>query len=170
MIVVRDDFFKADLSNLIAKGTDAYRWSYWRSVPDDPAHNRSFVCFLWTDSSEDNFFLLLWKMIKKELLSLHGYECYRIFANGQVKGQNISWHKDYGDKTAVYFPTAWNSEWGGSTYFKIGSSQEEVQYKQNRLVLFDTDILHYGSGPTVANVMRITIVFNMRSIDVARIK
>jgi hypothetical protein len=170
MIVIRDDFFNADLSNLIAKGTDAYRWRYWRSVPDDPARNTSFVCFLWSDSSKENLFRLLWKLIQKDLPSLQGYECYRIIANGQVKGQNVNWHKDYGDKTAVYFPIAWRSEWGGSTYFKIGDSQKEVKYKQNRLVLFDADVSHAGSGPTMDNVMRISIVFNLRSIDLPKIK
>jgi hypothetical protein len=60
--------------------------------------------------------------------------------------------KDYGDKSAVYFPIAWRSEWGGSTYFKIGDAQREVKYKQNRLVLFDANISHAGSGPSMDNV------------------
>jgi len=28
MIVVKDNFFKADLFNLIAKGTELYQWRY----------------------------------------------------------------------------------------------------------------------------------------------
>jgi hypothetical protein len=159
--VIKDDFFKPDLSNLIAQGIEAYQWRYWHSVPG--ANNKSFVCFLWTESTGENFFRLLWKMVQREFLSLHDYDCFRIFANGQVRGQNINWHKDYGDKTAVYFPTSWERDWGGSTYFQIGDSKKEVQYKQNRLVLFDTDIWHSGSGPTVDNIMRVSIVFNLRS-------
>ena len=28
MIIVKEDFFKADLANLIAKGTKSYQWNY----------------------------------------------------------------------------------------------------------------------------------------------
>ena len=66
MIVIKDDFFKTDLCNLIAKGTEAYQWRYWRTVIDDPADRRTFVSFLWRGSSEDNFFHMLWRMIRKE--------------------------------------------------------------------------------------------------------
>jgi hypothetical protein len=162
MIDVRDDFFKADLCNLIAKGTEAYQWRYWRAVPDDPADGKSFVSVLWSHSSEDNFFHMLWKLIQKEFLSLQECYCCRIIANGQVKSQNIDWHTDHGDKTALYYPIAWKPEWGGSTYFKIGDAEKEIQYKQNRIVIFDTSISHYGSCPTIENILRVSIAFNLR--------
>jgi hypothetical protein len=161
MLVVKDDFFKADLCNLIAKGTETYQWRYWCAVPSDSV-GKSFVSFLWNSSSEDNFSYMLWKLIHKKFTSLQEYECYRIIANGQVKGQNISWHTDHGVATALYYPIAWNPEWGGSTYFEIGEAKREVQYKQNRLVIFNADMSHYGSGPAVYNVLRISIAFNLR--------
>ena len=162
MIVVKDDFFKTDLCNLIAKGTEAYQWRYWRAVMDDPADRKSFVNLLWTDSSENNFFHMLWKLIQKEFPSLQECSCYRIIANGQVKGQNIDWHTDHGDKTALYYPIEWKPEWGGSTYFKIGDTEKEIQYKQNRLVIFAAGISHFGSGPAVNDILRISIAFNLR--------
>jgi 2OG-Fe(II) oxygenase superfamily len=162
MIVVKDDFFKSDLSNLIARGTEAYQWCYWCAVPDDATNNKSFVSFLWSEASQDNFFRMLWKLIQKEFIGLRDCDCYRIIANGQVKGQNINWHTDHGDKTALYFPVAWDPKWGGSTYFKIDDTQKEIQYRQNRLVLFNSDISHCGSGPTVDNILRISIAFNLR--------
>jgi hypothetical protein len=162
MLLVQDDFFKADLCNLIAKGTEAYQWRYWRAVMDDPADRRSFVNLLWTNSSENNFFHMLWKLIQKEFPSLQECYCYRIIANGQVKGQNIDWHTDHGDKTALYYPIAWKAEWGGSTYFKTADAEQEIQYKQNRIVIFDANTLHYGSSPTIDNVLRISIAFNLR--------
>src|SRR5262245_35350406 len=165
MIVVKDDFFKADLCNLIAKGTEAYQWRYWRAVADDPADRKTFVNILWTDSSENNFFYMLWKLVQKEFPSLHPYSCYRIIANGQVKGQNIDWHRDHGDKTALYYPIAWKPEWGGSTNFKIGGVEREIQYKQNRLVIFDANVFHYGCCPVVENILRISIAFNLRVIN-----
>jgi hypothetical protein len=44
MIVVRDDFFKADLCNLIAKGTEKYQWSYLRAVENDPTDRNYKTC------------------------------------------------------------------------------------------------------------------------------
>ena len=162
MFVVKDEFFNPDVSSFIARGTEVYLWRYWRTVMDDPANNRSFVSFLWTQSSEHNFFYMLWAMIQKEFPSLRNCYCSRIIANGQVKGQNIKWHTDHGDKTVLYFPVEWKPDWGGSTYFKIGNCETEIQYKQNRLVVFDSNILHRGSGPTVDNILRVSIAFNLR--------
>src|SRR5262245_2474193 len=162
MIDVRDNFFNPDLRDLIARGTEAYQWRYWRTVKDDPADRKTFVSFLWTQSSEGNFFHMLWRMVHKGCIDLEQFDCYRIIANGQVKGQNIDWHTDHGDKTVLYFPVAWDPKWGGSTYFKINDTEKEVQYRQNRLVLFNSDISHCGSGPKVDNILRISIAFNLR--------
>lgn len=163
MIDVRDDFFNADLCNLIAKGTETYQWRYWRAVMDDPADRKTFVSFLWrSEPSEDNFFRILWRLVQKGSPRLQECDCFRIIANGQVKGQNIEWHTDHGDRTALYYPIAWKPEWGGSTYFKIGDEQKEILYKQNRLVIFDAGVSHYGCCPTVDNVLRISISFNLR--------
>ena len=72
-----------------------------------------------------------------------------LIANGQVKGQDGNWHTDHGDKTVLYFPLQWAPEWGGSTYFKIDDVETQIQYKQNRLLAFRSDILHYGLAPAV---------------------
>jgi hypothetical protein len=163
MIILKDDFFKSDIANLIAKGTEAYQWRYHhKSDANDPTHNKLFVSALWSGGSEDNFFHILWKLIHKDVSSLQDYECWRIIANGQVKGQNGNWHTDYGDKTVLYYPTAWKHEWGGSTYLQIDGSKREIPYKKNRLLIFDSEISHYGSGPTVDNILRVTIAFNVR--------
>ena len=163
MIIVKDDFFKADIANLIAKGTETYQWRYHhKSDVKNPAHNKFFVSPLWTGGSKDNFFHILWKLIHKEVSSLHEYQCWRIIANGQVKGQNGNWHTDYGSKTVIYYPTTWKPEWGGSTFFQIDGSKREILYKKNRLLVFDSGISHYGSCPTVDNILRVTIAFNLQ--------
>ena len=104
---------------------------------------------------------MLWKFIHKNIPSLSGQYCWRIIANGQVKGQDGNWHTDHGDKTLLYFPLEWNLEWGGSTYLRIDDSITEIRYKKNRLVIFDLSIPHYGSAPTVANILRVSIAFNL---------
>jgi hypothetical protein len=165
-IIVRDNFFKEDLSNLVACATDQYRWTYHhKSDMSDRAHNKFFVCHLWNESSEENLFHLLWKMIQKEIPLLANYYCWRIIANGQVKGQNGNWHTDHGAKTVLYFPLDWRPEWGGSAYFRIGDSEMEVEYKKNRLVMFGSEILHYGSDPITDNVLRVSIAFNLHTLS-----
>jgi hypothetical protein len=163
MIIVKDGFFKKDLSNLIAKSTETYQWCYHqKSDIKDPTHNKFFVSWLWTDRSEENLFCLLWRRIHDEVPSVKNCYCWRIIANGQVRGQNGNWHVDHGDKTVLYFPNAWDPQWGGSTYFKIGDSMKEIKYKQNRIVIFDSNIPHYGSCPTLENILRVSIAFNLR--------
>jgi hypothetical protein len=162
-ILVKEDFFKSDLCNLIAKGTRAYRWQYdHKSDAANPTHNKFFISPLWNDGLQENFFCMLWRMIQKEISFVENYHCWRIIANGQVKGQDGNWHTDHGDKTILYFPLPWVPEWGGSTYFKIDNVESQIQYKQNRLLAFNSGILHYGSAPAVDNILRISIAFNLR--------
>jgi hypothetical protein len=163
MIIVKEDFFKADLCNLIAKGTQAYQWSYGHKSDVNKAnHNKFFVSYLWSKTSQENFFYMLWRMIHKDISFVSDCHCWRIIANGQVKGQNGNWHTDHGDKTVLYFPLEWKSAWGGSTYFKIGDAETEIPYKQNQMLAFNSDILHYGSCPAVDNILRVSIAFNLR--------
>ena len=160
MIIFKDDFFNADLCKLIAKGVEAYEWRYWCAVPPN---NKTFVSFLWNNqSSEDNFFSMLWKKIQKELPIVQDCYCDSVHANGTVKGQNINWHTDHSDKTVLYFPLAWDREWGGSIYVKNGNSTNEIRYHQNRLVVFDRTVSHSGSGPSIENILRVSIAFSLR--------
>jgi hypothetical protein len=163
MVIVEDNFFKADLSNLIAKGADSYLWRYHHQSVTDPAANKFFVSNLWSHSAEENFFrTVLWNLIQKRVPYVADCDCWRIIANGQVKGQNGNWHKDHGDRTVLYLPMQWVPEWGGSTYFMINDSETEIQYKQNRLIVFDSQIRHYGSAPAIDNILRVSIAFNLR--------
>jgi len=163
MIVVKEDFFKSDLCNLIAKGTQAYQWQYHhKSDVANPTHNKFFVSHLWNEASQENFFYMLWRMIRKDIPFVGDCYCWRIIANGQVKGQNGNWHTDHGDKTVLYFPLEWVPEWGGSTYFKTDEAETQVEYKQNKIVAFTSNTLHYGSCPTVGNILRVSIAFNLR--------
>ncbi len=163
MIIVKEGFFKPDLCNLIAKGTQAYRWRYHhKSDVDNPTHNKFFVSQLWNEDTQENFFYMLWRMIHKEIPFVADCYCWRIIANGQVKGQSGNWHTDHGDKTVLYFPLEWKAEWGGSTYFQIDGAEKQIQYKQNQIIAFSSDVLHYGSCPAVDNILRVSIAFNLR--------
>jgi hypothetical protein len=131
MIAVIDDFFATNLADLIEKGTDAYKWSYHhKSDVSNPMHNKFFAFDLWRRSCEHNLFYTIWRHIYRDVQSVKDCECWHIYANGQVKGQDGNWHTDHADQTALYFPLTWEQAWGGSTFFKIENSTKEVHYKK----------------------------------------
>jgi hypothetical protein len=163
MFVVRDGLFKDDLCNLIAKGTESFQWTYHhKSDLKDPGHNKFFVCRLWDPTVGENLYSMLWRLIHKDVPIVADYYCWRVIANGQVKGQDGNWHTDLGDTTVVYFPLEWAAQWGGSTYLNDGQQEIGIQYKRNRAVIFDSNMLHYGSCPDIDNVLRVSIAFNLR--------
>ena len=164
IILVKDNFFKEDLANFIAKGTEAYQWRYHhKSDVHASAHNKFFVSYLWDQSSGENFFLMLWNLIRDDVSCVADCYCWRIIANGQIKGQNGNWHRDHGDKTVLYFPSKWMPDWGGSTHFKTDTLEKEIPYRQNRLIIFNSQVPHYGSCPAIDNVLRVSIAFNLRT-------
>ena len=65
--------------------------------------------------------------------------------------------------TVLYFPLEWTPEWGGAAYFKVGETEIEIEYKKNRLIIFGSEIQHYGSSPIVNNILRVSIAFNLRA-------
>jgi hypothetical protein len=167
MFLVVDNFFDERIVSIVAHGVNHYRWAYGhKSDIYDPNHNRFFVINLYDGASEDNLFYMLWRMIQTKVPSLLSCHCWRVIANGQVKGQNGDWHTDHGDKTVLYFPLEWKPQWGGSAHFKINGSESEIEYKRNRVIIFSSDILHYGSCPAVENVLRVSIAFNLRAMQV----
>src|SRR5688500_754995 len=93
MVICKDDFFPSSMANFVEKGTEIYLWRYGqKSLPDDK--NKFFVCYLWDNwlEAENNFYYKLWIIIQSQCMP--HYECWRIMANGQVEGQNGTWHKD----------------------------------------------------------------------------
>jgi hypothetical protein len=166
MVVCRDNFFQETMADFLEKATELYKWRYGqKSFHED--YTKFFVCHLWDkwleEQSQNNLYYKLWTIIQRQCMK--NYECWRIVANGQVKGQNGSWHLDdeeHGAKTIVYFPLEWSPEWGGSLYFSNNKTESEVKYQKNRLVMFDSHMLHYGEGPAVDNIIRISIAFNLK--------
>ena len=53
------------------------------------------------------------------------------------------WHKDTGTPNAItmlFYPSDWKEEYGGATEFQ--ETGEKVEYKKNRLLMFDGTKLH----------------------------
>jgi hypothetical protein len=90
--------------------------------------------------------------------NVEGYE--RIYCNAHTHGLEPHIHKDDGDFTLIYYPRMdWKREWGGGTtiYKEIINSNKSPDYKKeyanleidkhvnyrgNRLIVFDANLLH----------------------------
>lgn len=89
-------------------------------------------------------------------------DCIRSYANINPSGTAHcgSFHYDDGDLTALFFPSEWNSDWGGGLEFRDGSV---IEYKRNTLILFDAKLEHRAM-PHTKNGMRFSIAFKLEKV------
>jgi len=70
--------------------------------------------------------------------------CERVHLAIQHPFQDIEWHRDGGKITAVYTAAC---PGGGDFIFSLGVSQQIVEFKKNKLILFDGDQKHMALAP-----------------------
>jgi Rps23 Pro-64 3,4-dihydroxylase Tpa1-like proline 4-hydroxylase len=90
----------------------------------------------------------------------------RVYANGQVFGQDGSFHQDNTEPDTFTFLVYMNKiddleNWGGETQFRFYDDQLTVfQPETNSALLFDSTLWHRGLGPSRhVDEMRITIAW-----------
>lgn len=91
----------------------------------------------------------------------------RVYANGQVFGQNGSFHQDDENENALTAVLYMNEiqdsaidEWGGETQFKFQDNIVACQPVTNTLVVFKSNIFHRGMAPSrFVSDMRVTIAW-----------
>jgi len=97
------------------------------------------------------------------------WELKRVYANGQVYGQNGDFHTDDVDPNTFTFLLYTNKidskimdKWGGQTEFMINGNNFLIYPDPNKAILFPSTILHRGFGPSrfVAD-MRVTIAWKL---------
>mgnify|MGYP003115660364 CR=1 FL=1 len=117
---------------------------------------------------EDNIFyssdidhenpIAIFLMAKLRKLFMVKLIVHRIHINIQHPSMNGSFHDDPNDITAVYFVT---KSLHNSGELVIGD--EIIDFKKNRLVCFDSKILHKGLAP--AEGVRISLSFNLEVMN-----
>jgi len=147
-----------EINAAIAEGTDSFCWKYGHTSVGDGTN----LFFSTTDLLHTNLRGNL-EMLASRILNPNQYKLRRVYANGQVMGQDGVFHVDDGDMTALYYPLPWEPEWGGSTEFR--NPDKTVEYIQDRLAIFDANHPHRGSAPTVPDRLRITIAFKFDRIS-----
>lgn len=110
-----------------------------------------------THPGHDVFDFMLYKLVDGNNISLNRLE--QVYVNKYPSGESGQgdWHNDFSKITALYYPSFWNSGWGGETLFR----DQNVEYKRNRFVIFDQHHGHKGNMHNNPNDFRYTIAFKI---------
>lgn len=110
--------------------------------------------------------------LKEKIENFIGIKCHllRVYANGQILNTSGSWHtdSDYNDYiTALLYVsniTPYNvGEICGYTNFKSSDGNIiSIEPLKNRLVVFDSQILHQGCAPEVPGFLRISVAWKLK--------
>ncbi len=97
-----------------------------------------------------------YKIFKK--FQINKYQ--RIYINMQFYGMDGSWHIDEGDKTHMLMVTPTLKQDSGLFEIKDNDNKiHKITFEQNKLVVFNSKLLHRGLAPTEIGTPRITLVF-----------
>jgi hypothetical protein len=166
-LYIFDNFLSEDLVKLINMRLNRGDLAFYphRSSSDDLP---SF--FNTADISNED--ALMFPVIKSmDLNYAENVRLSRCYVNANPSGDNQNnYHKDDGNFTFLYYPQKWDPSWGGTTIMKFSDGREEhVEYKQNRLIIFDPNISH-KAAPHTAKQLRYTLVYKTHSEAGANLK
>ena len=160
MIEIFDNFFPEHEIKTINEKLARPLWSFTGGGVSDI---NDFESRMWhmDDLENDEYFKTLFSKISHKL-KIKG-SLIRCYANGQTATQSGVPHKDDGDITILYFPTPWVHYIGGHLYFGHNNLEKTVEYKQNRLVKFPANIMHYAGAPDKAYTgLRVSLAFKVK--------
>ena len=155
------DFTSPDEWSMIKQTINNGNWTLSeRSTPDPQS------CKLWNIDLSNN------ELFTKTLFERipHGpWKLQRVYANGQLHGQNGDFHQDNKKNNfwtfllyATDIPMDYIQIWGGTTEFQTENGVVSVFPQPNSAVLFKSDILHKGNGPSrYTNDIRVTIAWKL---------
>ncbi len=165
-IDVYDDVFPPHLSMVHLNFIQNSYFKLGSSSNEVVLWQRSKTFFQSSFSKEDfnNF-----KFINDELLQkLQNYQVERCWAVASSPFSTYYYHCD-GDEPGItvlyYVNSRWNREWGGETLFANdeGECEIAVEYKPNRVVIFDSLIEHKPSSISIeADEFRFVFVIQMK--------
>ena len=125
-----------------------------RSISNNPNFYISHLNL--SDSIIEYIFLKLTNKILKIKCNI-----LRIYLNIQHKEMNGDFHKDDGDITLLLMITDNPKEGGGEfEYIDENNQLQKIDYKQNRLIIFDGNIEHRGLAYK-GNEPRITLAYKL---------
>jgi len=117
--------------------------------------------FLHAFSSHPDFNLLRKKILNLPILKNVNLRRWYINLNPYGEFHSGDWHRDTNDGsniTAIYYPQEWQKEYGGGIEFEDG---EIIEYKQNRLVVFDGEKGHMATPHFNEYNFRFSLAFKL---------
>jgi hypothetical protein len=102
-------------------------------------------------------------VFKKILEKIGDFELKEVYFNGQFPGREGEFHTDDCKKTAIYYIGPYQPQWGGFTQlYKSDLQQIIVPPIPNRLLVFNSDILHKGYSYSYQSCpMRINLTYKL---------
>ena len=160
---IHDNFFPPEEIKTINEYITRPRWSF--NGGGTYLENDNFKSHFWHMNGlekEEYFTKTLWEFIRRQCFGYDesyrnseppykNVELIRCYANGQTAGQHGVPHKDDGDVTVLYYPNQWQHYWGGHLHLmKDNMVDYIIEYKHNRLVMFDANVEHYSTAPVLS--------------------
>ena len=129
----------------------------WKVQSSNPGDDIKFFI------SKTDFPLLTDHVFKKILSKVGDHELKELYFNGQFPGREGEFHTDDCKKTAIYYIGPYQPQWGGFTQlYKSDLQQIIVPPIPNRLLIFNSDILHKGYSYSYQNCpMRINLTYKL---------
>lgn len=136
------------IQEVLAKG----RWIFTgKSHPDDPVSK-----FWYMDLMDDKFFTEYLKSYIEHITKRKFSTLYKVYANGQTRGQDGEFHQDDvrpGTWTFLLYTNVIEPQqiesWGGVTQFKTQYGILSQFPYTNHGMLFRSEISHRGLGPSI---------------------
>jgi len=154
-MIIIDDFLDQEYLKQIQQDIPLLEWGLHGS---SPGGNLNFFA----SYPKDTLYKKLYnKVCNLQEIKYNTNMVSRWYVNCNPSGKQHAgnWHTDCNNGiTALFYPMPWNSRmYGGGTAFK--NPDETVEYKENRLVLFDGNRLHRAVEHT--SNMRYSIAFKI---------
>ena len=132
MIKYFDDVLSEDLLNFVKSEIYGAQWMVHGSSHEKS--NDFFNCVT-TGWLSHNYLLQLFN--KKEMTKTNSF--LRSYINCYPPHSQGDFHTDDGMQTLLFCTDEWDKDWQGEIMFK---NNDNVDYKKNRLVVFDSSIEH----------------------------
>jgi len=147
-VSVLNDFLNKESQQSIIDYCRECNYHYGERDDSEDGPVTGMVSDIETNSEVYNFFK---KAIEQAVPNIEMMELYRMYINCFAPGENPYFHTDGEDGiTFLYYPSdleyKWHPDNGGETQFYIDGSIYGVTPEPNRLVMFDSELLHRATA------------------------
>jgi hypothetical protein len=165
-IQIIDNFLNENESQFITDFFDNHvKWAYGHNS----RHGQSIK---WFKSLLDNYpFFTEYLLTKINKTTKSDWELKTVYANGQTILLDGGWHTDTQNDDADYMTallyiseiTPQNIDIvNGHTEFKINDEIKSIEPLKNRLIIFNSKLLHRGRAPSIPEMFRISVAWKLK--------